>query len=79
MSKPIPLIDGLRFEYRGGGMWSAASRLHDEGSPFYWHINVLEDGTFSVGNSDSGLTGKVPSFASLDAAKEWCDRKEFCE
>lgn len=79
MPAKIPLQTGLRFSFDGEGQWEAASRFHDSGIPFNYMIQVCDDGTFDVSQTDSELLGgteKRECFRSLDAAKDWCEANE---
>lgn len=55
-----------------GGEWEASSVVHDDGVPFTWRIGVCDDGSFSVTESDSELTDRRETFATLCEAKEFC-------
>jgi hypothetical protein len=73
----LPMKSGLRWFFEGCGRWTASSWMEANGSAFQWKIRVIVDGSFSVNESDRELTdGKVPTFANLDHAKEWCDEQE---
>jgi hypothetical protein len=66
----------LKWYYNGEGQWHAESELHDDGACFTWSISMTDDGQFSVFDSDSELTDREETFASLKAAKEFCDTSE---
>lgn len=73
----------LTWEFCDGGTWTAFSETGEAANPFLWRIVVCEDGTFDVNESDSELqpafevgSRKVPTFKSLNEAKNFCEESE---
>lgn len=57
--------------------WESQSVRRDENDmELYWRINVCEDGTFDVFASDSELTISKECFATLQEAKDFCEKQE---
>jgi hypothetical protein len=57
------------------GSWDAISQMMADDLQLQWTINVMEDGTFDVNSADSELQSssvKIPTFATLAAAKKHC-------
>lgn len=68
----------LVFEQTDHHAWNARSALSDNNSSFFWDIEVLSDGTFSIAGSSSGLLKDqfLPKFERLRDAVEWCNAQE---
>lgn len=74
------MINKMQWYYAMDGQWELRSAMHDQGCPFIWLINVQEDGTFSIANSDRELTDWNVPFNTLGDAKAFCESREdeFC-
>ena len=67
----------MRWRFDGGGEWEAFSAVGDQSAPAVWRIQVCDDGTFDVNQSDDGLiAGKYGTFGTLLAAKTACENGE---
>lgn len=67
----------MKWDYDGEGEWDTESHKHDEdGSSLIWRIQVCDDGSFVVNASDVELTTHNGSFATLQLAKDFCERIE---
>lgn len=69
----------LVWEQEEPGLWSAPSRHHDEGSPFYYRISVNKVGHFRVQETCPEImtnANRHKSFASLLQAKDHCQEIE---
>ena len=70
-------MSNLRWDFDYSGQWIARSGLH-LGNDVHsdWRINVCDDGSFSVEDSDSELTTRNQTFDSFESAKIWCQSEE---
>lgn len=67
----------MEWRFDGSGEWEAFSSVGDQSSPPVWRIQVCDDGTFDVNESDAGLiAGKYGTFGTLDGAKTACENGE---
>ena len=68
----------LEFDHDGDGRWEASSIMQDDdGVPFYYRIEVCDDGTFDVCYSDIELVRKgVSTFLMFVAAATYCQGVE---
>ena len=77
LEQPLPIVlHGVQWGYNGEGRWQGKTRYDDKGTPLWFFIDVEEDGTFTVKNSDPELLAGgiiAPYFESLQKAKDWCN------
>jgi hypothetical protein len=67
----------MRWEFDSAGEWEAKShRLDEDDQNYIWRIQVCDDGTFSVSDSDWELTEHKETFATLKEAKDFCESIE---
>jgi len=67
----------MRWRFDGSGEWEAFSVVGDQSNPPVWRIQVCDDGTFDVNQSDEGLiAGKFGAFGTLEGAKTVCENCE---
>ena len=67
----------MRWRFDGSGEWEAFSSVGDQSNPPVWRIQVCDDGTFDVHQSDEGLiAGKFGAFWTLKGAKTVCENGE---
>lgn len=67
------------WEFDEFGMWLAESSKTVGDEPKVWAINIQEDATFAVCNSDKGLmtdTQSQKTFRTLVKAKTFCEKLE---
>jgi hypothetical protein len=68
------------WEFDGFGMWLAeSSKMAVGNEPKSWVIEIQEDATFAVCNSDKGLmtdTQSQKTFRTLVKAKDFCEKLE---
>lgn len=70
-------MSNLRWDFDYSGQWIARSGLHlGDDVHSDWRINVCDDGSFSVEDSDSELTTRNQTFDSFESAKIWCQSEE---
>ena len=70
-------MSNLRWDFDYSGQWIARSGLHlGDDVHSDWRINVCDDGSFSVEDSDSELTTRKQTFDSFESAKIWCQSEE---
>lgn len=74
----------LSWEFSDGSTWTAFSATGTAVNPFLWRIGVCEDGTFDINETDNELqpafglgSRKVPTFPTLEAAKQFCEEAEI--
>ena len=68
----------MRWRFDGSGEWEAFSEVGDQSAPLVWRIQVCDDGTFDVNQSDAGLiAGKYGTFGTLEGAKSACENGEM--
>ena len=65
-------MSGLRWTFDDCGGWNANSAINCA----YWRINVCDDGTFGIAESDNDLTNRDDTFDTLLKAKLWCETQE---
>ncbi len=67
----------LHFKFNFDGTWEAESAVKDSnGVPLVWRIEVCDDGTFDVSESDDELTARDTTFGMFDEAEEFCRGEE---
>lgn len=68
----------LKWTFDPPGDWEAGSAIKDDdGDALDWRIQVVEDGTFNVSESDRELIPyPVRCFPMLAKAQEWCELVE---
>ena len=67
----------MLWRFDGSGEWEAFSAVGDQSAPPVWRIQVCDDGTFDVNQSDDGLIArKYGTFGTLRAAKTACENGE---
>ena len=68
----------MQWRFDGSGEWEAFSAVGDPACPPVWRIQVCDDGTFDVMQSDEGLIhGRFKTWKSLQTAKECCEAGEM--
>lgn len=66
----------MRWRFNGSGEWESFAFGGKDDDLLMWRIQVCEDGSFSVNESDPGLTDRKETFSTLAAAKQFCESSD---
>ena len=69
----------MYWDDRERGRWVSQSEVREDNVALEWVIEVTKEGKFSLSPSDWSLTPTqlVPMFDSLQAAKQFCEKREL--